>query len=577
MPDTVIRNATIIDGTGGKAYEADLAIAGDRIEAIGKLDGLRAASSIDARGLVVCPGIIDVHSHADMSIHRRDHHEILEPLVRQGITTFVGGNCGMSLAPLGENHRDLVRQYVEAFTAFDFAEEVSWNGTGEFLDELERRGVLLNCAMLAPHGLLRIDAQGFEGRLATEDEVKAMERALEASLEEGAVGLSAGLQYFPGLKSDTAELVRLGAVLKKYDGVFACHLRSYSNTLGRAVGEVLEVARRNDVHGQVSHIFWMPDMGPLAPAFRRVVAALARASAIYPLPAPLDYEISRQLARLERERRRGVNVIMDVMPTTTAFTHLLAFYPPWVLRGSREEAMKRLADSALRRRMLRDILKGKMVWPHLDDDAWTLNMFKLMGWRSLRIMSVQSERNKRYEGRQLVEMARDRGKHPFDAACDLLLEEDGQVLIFNSIARPEDSFTERCIFAAIRDPEVAVSTDTILLGFGKPSYLFYAAYPKLFGRYVREKKMLSLETAVRKVTGLPARHFHLKQRGELKEKNYADILVFNPETIAPKATFEDPRVFPRGIEHVFINGKHVLNEGEMNLSERHGRVLRRGA
>jgi N-acyl-D-aspartate/D-glutamate deacylase len=575
MPDIIIKNGTIVDGTGAPAFQADLAVSGDRIEAIGDLNGAQAPKVIDASGQVVCPGIIDVHSHADMSIYREDHDDLLEPLVRQGITTFVGGNCGMGLAPIGNRHPDLIQQYLEAFTAFDFSKVVQWKSTAEFIDTLESRGVVMNCAMLCPHGLLRIDAQGFEGRPARDDEIAAMSRALEESMDQGCVGLSTGLQYFPGLKSETRELVELGRVLKKYDGVFASHIRSYSNTMPLAVDEVVEVARANDINAQISHIFFVPDFGFVAPVLRKLVIWLAALSKRWTPPIPLDIDIAKQLKKLDDLRAQGTNVLMDVMPTTTGFTHLLAFFPPWALQGSLDDVKTRLADPETRKRILHSITKGKMIWPHLEDDAWTLNLFKVMGWTCCRIMSVVSEKNKHLEGRSLVEIARERGVHPLDAACDLLLEEDCKVLVFESMAEPEDGFTERSTFAPVKHPETPITTDTILMGFGKPSYLFYATYPKFFGRYVREKKMLDMETAVRKVTGLPAKHFHLKGRGELKAGNFADILVFNPETIAPRATFTQPIAFPQGIGHVFINGAHVVEGDTMHKQERRGRVLRR--
>lgn len=576
MPDIIIKNGTVVDGTGAAGFAADVAITGDRIEAIGQLGDANGAAVVDAAGMVVCPGIIDVHSHADMSVYREDHHKLLEPLVRQGITTFIGGNCGISLAPIGKNNPELISQYLEAFTAFDFSKAVQWNSTAEFMGELDRRGVLLNCALLAPHGLLRIDAQGFEGRPATGDEIKQMARTLDACMDQGCIGMSTGLQYFPGLKSETRELVELGGVIAKYGGVFTSHLRSYSNTLPLAIDEVLEVSRTNNINAQISHIFFIPDFGVFGAPLRWLVARLAALSKRWALPIPLDGDVAKQLKKLDAAREAGeANTRMDIMPTTTGFTHLLAFFPPWAIRGSVDEVLRRLADKEQRALMLQSILKGRMIWPHLDDDSWTLNLFRIMGWTCCRIMSVQSEKNKKYEGRALVDIAREQKKHPFDAACDLLIEENAQVLVFESMAEPEDAFTERSTFAAIKHPETHISTDTILMGFGKPSYLFYAAYPKFFGRYVREKKMLTIETAVRKVTGLPAEHFHLKQRGEIKPGYFADVLVFNPDTIGPRATFTDPFHFPDGIEHVFINGNHVLNGDSMDLAARHGRVLRR--
>jgi len=577
MPDIIIRNGTIIDGSGGAAYSGDVAITGDRIEAVGDLKGATAPKTIDAQGCVVCPGFIDVHSHADITMYRDDHAKTLEPLVRQGITTFVGGNCGMALAPVGAGHPDLVAQYLEAFSALDFNSVVKWNSTGEFMKFVEDRGgAILNFAQLAPHGLIRIDAMGFANRTATDDEIRQMSVSLQQAMDDGAVGLSTGLQYFPGLKSETRELVALGKILKKNNGIFTSHLRSYSNTLGLAVDEVVEVARENEIPGQISHIFWVPDPGFIRPVMHKATAALAKLSQYMTPPIPLDGEINKQLKKLDRFRAGGtVNVRMDAMPTTTGFTHMFAFFPPWAIEGDMDAVIARLKDPEMRKKMLHDINKGKMVWPHLEDDAWTLNLFRTMGWTCVRIMSVVSQKNKHLEGRTLVSIAKERKCHPFDAACDLLLEENGKVLIFESMAKPEDNFTERSTFAGMRHPEVMISTDTILLGFGKPSYLFYAAYPKFISRYVRQKKFLSLETAIRKITGLAAEHFNLKHRGFVKEGYYADLVVFNPETIAPNATFENPCVYPEGIEQVIINGGIVVDKGGSDMSRLHGRVLRR--
>jgi N-acyl-D-aspartate/D-glutamate deacylase len=576
MFDVLIRNGTVVDGSGRPRRVADVGIEGDRVTLVGQADGASGRLDIDASGKIVCPGVVDPHSHADLSVFRADHVRLLEPLVRQGITTFVGGNCGLSLAPIGGKHRDAVRQYIEVFTNLDLDRECPWTTMGGFLDALESRGVLLNVGVLAPHGLLRINEIGPERRFATDEELRAMAVELERALEEGAVGLSAGLQYYPGSHSDTRELKFLAGTLKKTDGVFACHLRAYSNSLPRAIDEVIEVARDNKIRAQISHIFWAPDYGPAGPYVRAVLRRLIRLSKWWTLSLPLEGPVAKRINQMMQARQNGVQVGMDVMPTTTAFTHLLAFFPPWALVGAREDVIARLVDPEQRARMRRSIERGKMVWPHIEGDSWSLNMFQLMGWESCRIMAVASEKNKPCEGRTLIDIARERRKHPFDAACDLLLEEAGHVLVFASMGEPEDDLTERTTFAAIRHPEVAISTDTILLGMGKPSHLFYGCYPKFIGRYVREKRMLSLETAIRKITSLPADHFRLKGRGRIEKGSYADILVFDLDSLASCATFHDPERTPVGIEHVFINGRHVVDGATFSPEPRPGKVLRHG-
>lgn len=573
MPDIVIKNGTVIDGTGAPGFQADVAIAGDRIEEIGRLGDAKNCKVIDATGKIVCPGIVDPHSHADMTIYRADHKKILAPLVKQGITTFIGGNCGMSMAPIGDNHLKEIKDYLEAFTGKDFESEVEWKTTAEFMNRIEGNGMLLNAALLAPHGLLRLDAMGFDMRYAADDEIKHMQRALEECMEAGCVGLSTGLQYMPGLQSDTRELVELGKVVAKHGGIFTSHLRSYMKTLPQAVDEVVEVARANGIRAQISHIFWVPDAGRLGRPLRAMLRGLIWLSNYWTPPIPLDGEVGKQLKKLDALREQEINIDMDVMPTTTGFTHLFAFFPPWVMVGGKDKVLERISNKETRKEILRDILHGKMVWPHTGRNAWTLNLFKLMGWECVRIMSVVSEKNKPLEGMNLPVIARERGRHPFDTVCDLLLEEEGRVLVFESMGRPEDNFTERSSFGALKHPHVSISTDTVLLGFGHPSYLFFGCYPKFIRRYVIEKKMLTMEQAVRKMTGLAAEHFKLKDRGLLKKGWFADVLVFDPEKIAPNVTFVEPAGEPSGIEHVFINGAHALENGAIRFDTA-GRLLK---
>ncbi|HEO71681.1 MAG TPA: D-aminoacylase [Candidatus Hydrogenedentes bacterium] len=576
MLDMLIRNGTVVNGSGKPRFPADVGIKGDRIVLVGQADGAKAKTEIDASGRMVCPGFVDPHSHADLSVFREDHPQLLEPLLRQGITTFVGGNCGMSLAPLQDKHRDEVEQYIEIFTRLDFQRDVPWRTMGEFLDTIADRGLVLNAAILAPHGLLRLNEVGAATRTATPEEVEGMAKALEQALEEGAIGLSTGLQYMPGSQSDTKELVQLAKVLKRHKGIFTSHLRSYSNTLERAIDEVIEVGETAGVPVQISHIFWIPDYGIAGPLVQSAVRAMARLSKWWTPPVPIDKPMQQRIDQMMAARERGVQIGMDVMPTTTGFTHILAFFPPWALTGTREDIIRRLRDPLERQKMRNSIEHGKMRWPHTGGDAWTLNLFRLMGWQCARIMSVQTKRNKRYEGMNLVDIAAERKVHPFDAACDLLLEEEGHVLVFESMAEPEDAFTERSMYAALRHPEVAISTDTILMGQGKPSHLFYGCYPKFIGRFVRELHLLPLETAVRKCTAIPADHFGLEGRGHIEKGAYADVVVFNYGKIESRATFLEPEHFPVGIEHVFVNGRHVV-EGEVYRPEPRAGCLIRGA
>lgn len=575
MLDVLIRNGLVVDGTGKKGVLSDVGIEGDRIVLVGHANGATAAREINASGQIVCPGFVDPHSHADLSIFREGHARLLEPLVRQGITSFIGGNCGIAMAPLGSKNRDALQQYIEVFTNLDLDRECSWQSMGEFLDTIQQRGLLLNAGVLAPHGVIRLNHLGSERRYATDAECEAMAEEVERSVDEGALGLSAGLQYYPGSQSDTRELKRLGRALKGHDGIFACHLRSYSaSTLPKAIDEVVDIARTNGIPGQISHIFSIPMFGPFGNPIRAGIRALAKLSAYWTPPIPLEGPLRQCVDQMMRANEQGADIGMDVMPTTTGFTHLLAFFPPWALEGKREDIIARLGDPKYRLRIRHAIDHGKMKWPHVEGDSWSLNLFRLMGWECCRIMAVASAKNKHYEGLRLVDIARGLGRHPLDVACDLLLEEDGHVLVFESMAEPEDNLTERSSFAPLKHPKVSISTDTILMGMGKPSHLFYGCYPKFLGRYVREKRLLPLETAIHKATGLPAAHFRLQGRGKIAEGAFADVLVFDLGRIASRATFNDPERTPDGIEHVFINGNHVVEGSTFRSDMKAGVVLR---
>ncbi len=574
MFDLVIKNAKIIDGTGRQAYCADVAIDGDRIVKVGNLGRVDAEEVFEAGGNVVCPGFVDIHSHGDLTIYRDDHIELLKPLVMQGMTTFVGGNCGMGMAPLGKRHFDKVRQYIEVFTARDLSKEnLQWNSVGEYMDHLDKSDMLLNMGLLTPHSILRLDALGMSPQVAREKDLDYMEGVLDESMEAGSLGLSVGLQYFPGSKSDTYELLRLGRKVGKYGGTLAAHLRSYNETLPFAVDEIAEVAKRNGIKAQISHIMTIPKMNAVT---RRAIVAAIKLYDKIPVTLPVDYEMKRIIKRVRSHEEDGIKISMDAMPTTVGFTHLLAFMPPWVLEGDTQTVLQRFADQSLRKKMYKSIKTGGNVWPHRDDDQYNMNYFKSLGFDGFRIMSVVSEENKSLEGLTLTEVGKKRHKHPFEAACDLLLEEDGHVLVFGTLTKPGARMTEESLYAALFDPETSISTDTILMGFGRPSELFHGCYPGYLQRYVRERKKISWESAIRKMTSLPASMMNLKDRGTVKEGSFADLVIFDQEKIGSDATFYNPEVAPEGIERVYINGSLVVNRGEYVPGKPAGRLLRRG-
>jgi N-acyl-D-amino-acid deacylase len=576
MFDTIIRGGTVIDGTGSEPKQTDIGISKGFITKVGDLASVKGADIVDAKGKLVTPGFIDIHSHADLTIHLENHEEILQPLVTQGITTFIGGNCGVASAPVTRENRAEILQYLEAFTMRPMDAHIRWEGVGDFLEKMGKRGITLNMGLLSPHGILRLAAAGSARRLIADSELSAMKRLLEQTLREGAFGMSTGLQYFPGSQSDTQELISLGKVLKKFDAVFTSHLRSYSHTLPQALAEVLTVGKKNDIHVQISHIYWQPYSKLLTPVVKELIRAGSFLYNRVGLPIPIEVGLKGQFTPIDRAIAEGQRVGLDIVPTSQGFTELLAFFPPWLLDEGRRRAIVRLADPETRKKVRHDIEKGEPDWPHRDAAGWSMNYLKMTGWGGLRVMSVASEKNRTLEGRSFPEIGKELGKHPFDVMADLLIEEEGKVLVFHTPTVPDDPFVARSMYYAWFHPHSSITTDTILLGMGRPSHLFYDAYPRYLSRYCRDQKRIGLAEAVRKCTSLPARQIGIKGRGEIREGYAADIVVMNWEKLGSTASFYEPTKKPSGIDYVFINGTEVVTPKGYQKGAMAGKVLRRG-
>ena len=573
--DLIIRNGTIIDGSGRERFKGDVGIKDGLIEDMGDLKGAEGAVEIDAHDKIVCPGFIDIHSHVDMAVPDPRHVDRLEPLVRQGITTVVGGNCGFSKCYIPQENREANLTNLENLSGQPQKDTVDWSTPAEFFERLQQEGLLLNIGTLAGHGSLRIAASGLVTRLLNGDEQAQLERYLTQAMEMGCLGLSTGLQYFPGLQSDTDELVGLGNVLKRHGGVFTSHLRSYSHTIARSIDEVSEVGRRCGIPIQISHLYWQPYSKGLGAVTRGVVKFGSFVYNRLRIPIPIEKGLSDKIEMIDKQRRLGVDIAFDLVPTSQGFTELFAFLPPYASEGSKAEALARLEDKAFRKKVLHDILNVEPDWPHRDGATWSFNYIKMTGWEGLRIMAVDSERNRWMEGKTFQEVGRAQHKEPFDALADLLVEEKGQVMVFHTPVEPDDPFAFRSMWLGFTYPRSVPGTDAILRPIGRPAHVFYDCFPRFIAFFTKEKPLLSLEDAVRKSTSLPAELMHIKRRGILQKGYHADITVFDFKTLATGATFGNPRVFPTGIEHVIINGKPVLSSGVMKKDARAGAIVRR--
>lgn len=546
--DLLIAGGRVVDGTGSPGLAADVAVEGGRIAAIGQLSGAEATRVIDAAGRVVCPGFVDIHSHCDFILPLPDQAEFLAPFVAQGITTLVVGNCGYAPAPINPDTAGLMQAYTAFIKPRDL--EWRWRTFGEYLGYLDEHGVYLNTVPLAAHGALRIAAMGFDARAPSAEELATMKRHLDECLDAGAFGLSCGLIYAPGMFASTDELIALATLLAPHDGIFTSHVRGSSETLLPAAEEVVAVARAAGVRVQHSHL----------EAFGK---------RFWP-------QVVETIALHERARAEGIDHGFDVIPYTAANTTFLAILPPWSLDGGVPKLLERLADPADRARIRRDVEQVIPEWPTWRPGTWPHNLVEATGWENVWIMWVESEENKTCEGKSVARLAEETGKDPFDVAADLILAERGHVTALY-LGVSGDLEHEWALRQILEHPSAAIETDAFSLGRGKPHPALFGSFPKVLGQYVREERLLTLEDAVRKMTSLSADRFGLADRGRLREGCWADIVVFDPDTVWDNTSYLDPDEPPSGIEHVLVNGTSLVEHGRVDTTRLAGRVLRAGA
>ncbi|EGT5270384.1 D-aminoacylase [Clostridioides difficile] len=524
---TLIKHGLIVDGNKTPAYEGDILIENEKILKISQDLNEEADKVIDAKGRVICPGFIDTHSHSDLVILVNPYNEVK---IRQGITTEVLGQDGISMAPLPQEHISSWRKNLAGLDGE--SDEIDWKyeTTENYLKMMDYNGVGLNETYLVPHGNVRMEAMGLEDRPATKEEIQKMCEITERELKAGAIGLSTGLIYIPCAYSLTEEIIEMCKVVAKYDGVFVVHQRSEADTILTSMEEIIEIGKQSGVKVHFSHF-----------------KVCGKANWKY---------IPQVIELLEKAEKEGIRVSFDQYPYAAGSTMLGVVLPPWAHSGGTDKLIERLSDENERAKMKKDIANGIEGWD---------NFIEFAGIDQIFVTSVKTEKNKDTIGKSLLEIGRMRGKDPLDATFDLLKEEE------NAVGMVDFYGLEEHIIGFMKRDEQNVCTDGLLAG--KPHPRAYGSFPKILGRYVRELNVLTIEEAVYKMTKKAATSFSIKDRGELKEGYFADIVIFDKDTVSGCDDFINSMQYPTGIDYVIINGNCVVEEGKYNKIKA-GKVLK---
>ncbi|CAB1127935.1 N-acyl-D-glutamate deacylase [Candidatus Hydrogenisulfobacillus filiaventi] len=531
MWDLVITGGTVVDGSGRPGVQADVAVTGDRITAVGDCSRGQAVRRLDARGLVVAPGFIDMHSHSDLAVFGEP---ALEPKLQQGITLELLGQDGLGVALVPPEGQAAWADLLEGLDG-RAPEPWPWSRFGEYRAALAAVRPGPNLAALVTYGAVRYSVMGMQPGRPGAEEQAAMQRLVAEAMAEGAKGLSLGLIYQPCVYAEPDELVALYRVVAASGGILVVHLRNEADFLPDAIDEVAAIGLETGVPVHLSH---------LKIAGRR---NWGRAEEV--------------LERLQRWRERGVDLTFDQYPYTAGSTYLHAILPPWASQGTADAIAARLGDPAVREAVKEAIRTG--AGSGAVGAGWD-NLAGLAGWENIRITYVGHPERRWMEGLSVAEIGERLGRAPDDAALDLIRDERGAVGMVDFVM---DEATIRTFLTAEGG---MLSTDG-LMG-GRPHPRAYGTFPRVLGRYVREQRVLTLEAAVARMAAAPARRLGLRDRGRIAPGLAADLVVFDPATIRDRATYAEPRQFPEGIRAVVVNGRVAVEEGRPGES-RHGRAL----
>jgi N-acyl-D-amino-acid deacylase len=526
--DIVITDALVYDGQGGPPFGADIGIVGETIQTVGKAKAGRGKLVIEGKGLAVSPGFIDAHDHTDVSLIINPK---AESVIHQGITTLVSGNCGGSVFPVP----DAIFEELKENAKIVYGLDLTWKDMAGFFGRLEEKGIALNYSTLLGHGAIRGAAMGFNDRPPTPEELEKMKSLVEEHMRAGVFGLSSGLEYTPGSFARPAELTELCRVVARFNGTYATHMRDEDEGILESLDECIGAARDSGVRLQIAHL---------------------KVGGHRNWP-----KVDAALAKIDQAKQLGIALFCDRYPYIAGSTGLSSYFPLWAREGTTDDFLRRLQDPAL------DAKLRSHLATHED---------RLGSWDKVLISDVVLEKNKHIQGKNILEAAREMGKQPYDFIRDLLVEEKSMVGMITFYGN------EDVLKKILAHPLVGVGCDGSavapygVLSTGKPHPRNYGTFPRALGKYVREEKIVPLEEMIKKMTSIPASRFGFEKRGRLQSGHYADLVVFDPDKIADRATWANPQQYPVGVEYVIVNGQVVVEHAE-HTGRLPGKILKKRA
>lgn len=537
MLNIKIINGTVVDGTGTTAYRADVGIQGDRIALIGDLKEIQSEIVIDAAGKVVAPGFIDMHTHSDVSMLLDD---TADSMLRNGVTTNLCGNCGEGIAPISDEHKDIMVKYMRSSVLpglYPDGYAYPWSTFHEYHAYIRSHPPLINMASMIAHGPVRMSVMGMGSAAANEQQLDHMRGLVREGMEAGAFGLSTGLAYSPGDLVDKQELTEIAKPLQAFGGIYASHIRNQGSGTFASLEETKYVGEGAGIPIHISHL---------------------------KLADPKIWGQTKEVFRwFDEVNAAGLQATFDVYPYTRGCSGILRLLPPWSKEGGVAETIQRLTHPETRKRVLQDCRQGIDGWENLANN---------IGWENVFLTSFQKEENKSFEGLTVAQIAHQMGLDPWEAYLDLVVEEEAKtgILVASMSTTDMEAILTHPKSILVSDGAAQSLRPDRSYGFQHPRA--YGTQTKVLREFVREKKLLTLEEAVRKMTAMPAELLGMQYRGKVKPGYFADIVVFDPETVSDRSTFTDLQRAPVGIDTVMINGRIALKDNTV-ICKTAGRLI----